>query len=207
MAAPLFSQRSRRDLRGFLELLEQRGRLRRITAPVDPDLELAAIADRVLSLGGPALLFENVIGSTMPVAVNLLGTQERVLWSMGMEQPEELERLGERLALLQQPRPPKGAREAVRFGSVLLDVLKARPDLDLTPPCHQQVFKGEAVNLDALPLLRLPGHQRVLAHCGKNRLTTLPSKLRAWQPFRAEDWVCPPWAWALGSSSARDHRI
>lgn len=51
MAAPLISQRSRRDLRGFLELLEQRGWLRRITAPVDPDLELAAIADRVLSLG------------------------------------------------------------------------------------------------------------------------------------------------------------
>ena len=146
--------RSRRDLRGFLDLLEQRGQLRRIKAPVDPDLELAAIADRVLGCGGPALLFENVIGSAMPVAINLLGTQERVLWSMGMERPEELEALGERLALLQQPRPPKGAREAVRFGSVLLDVLKARPDLDLTPPCHQQVFKGDQVNLDALPLLR-----------------------------------------------------
>ena len=79
------SQRSRRDLRGFIDLLEQRCRLRRISAPVDPDLELAAIADRVLAAGGPALLFENVIGSSMPVAVNLLGTQERVLWSMGME--------------------------------------------------------------------------------------------------------------------------
>jgi 4-hydroxy-3-polyprenylbenzoate decarboxylase len=118
-------------------LLERRGRLRRISAPVNPDLELAAIADRVLSRGGPALLFENVIGSSMPVAINLLGTQERVLWSLGMERPEELEALGEKLALLQQPRPPKGAREALRFGGVLLDVLKARPDLDLTPPCRQ----------------------------------------------------------------------
>ena len=116
MAATAPPQRSRRDLRGFIALLESRGALRRISAPVDPDLELAAIADRVLAAGGPALLFENVIGSTMPVAVNLLGTQERVLWSMGMEQPEELERLGERLALLQQPRPPKGFREAVSFG-------------------------------------------------------------------------------------------
>jgi 4-hydroxy-3-polyprenylbenzoate decarboxylase len=70
---------TRRDLRDFLSLLEQRGRLRRISAPVDPDLELAAIADRVLARGGPALLFENVIGSSMPVAINLLGTQERVL--------------------------------------------------------------------------------------------------------------------------------
>ena len=145
---------SRRDLRGFLELLEQRGQLRRISAPVDPDLELSAIADRVLGCGGPALLFDNVIGSTMPVAVNLMGTVERVLWSMGMERAEELEQLGERLALLQQPRPPKGAQEALRFGSVLLDLLKAKPDLDLLPPCHQQVFRGEQVNLDALPLLR-----------------------------------------------------
>ena len=74
-----------RDLRGFLQILEQRGQLRRISAPVDPDLELTAIADRVLAMGGPGLLFENVIGSTMPVAVNLLGTVERVVWSMGME--------------------------------------------------------------------------------------------------------------------------
>ena len=148
------ARHSRRDLRSFLELLEQRGQLRRITAPVDPDLEVAAIADRVLALGGPALLFENVIGSSMPVAVNLLGTVERVVWSMGMEAPEELEALGERLALLQQPRPPKGLKEAGRFGGLLLDLLKARPDLDLLPPCQQQVFKGAEVNLDSLPLLR-----------------------------------------------------
>jgi 4-hydroxy-3-polyprenylbenzoate decarboxylase len=145
---------AKRDLRGFLGLLEQRGQLRRITAPVDPDLELAAIADRVLARGGPGLLFENVIGSSMPVAVNLLGTVERVVWSMGMERAEQLEELGSRLALLQQPRPPKGLKEAARFGGVLWDVVKARPDRDLLPPCHQQVYRGEAVNLDTLPLLR-----------------------------------------------------
>ncbi len=143
-----------RNLRDFLALLEKRGQLRRITAAVDPDLELAAIADRVLALGGPALLFENVVGSPMPVAVNLLGTVERVLWSMGMERPEELEALGERLALLQQPRPPKGLKEVMKFGGVFWDLVRARPDLDLTPPCHQQVFKGDQVNLDQLPLLR-----------------------------------------------------
>jgi 4-hydroxy-3-polyprenylbenzoate decarboxylase len=154
MATALAAKGTQRDLRGFLKLLEERGQLRRISAPVDPDLELAGISDRVLSAGGPALLFENVIGSEIPVAVNLLGTLERVLWSMGMESPEELEALGERLALLQQPKPPKGVGEAIRFGSVLLDVLKAKPDLDLLPPCQQEVFKGEAVNLDALPLLR-----------------------------------------------------
>jgi 4-hydroxy-3-polyprenylbenzoate decarboxylase len=143
-----------RDLRGFLQLLERRGQLRRISAPVDPDLELTAIADRVLAMGGPALLFENVIGSSMPVAVNLLGTVERVVWSMGMERAEELEVLGAKLALLQQPRPPKGLGELKSYGSLAWDLLRAFPDLDLTPPCHQQVFRGEAVNLDALPLLR-----------------------------------------------------
>jgi 4-hydroxy-3-polyprenylbenzoate decarboxylase len=143
-----------RDLRGFLQLLERRGQLRRITSPVDPDLELAAIADRVLALGGPALIFENVRGSSMPVAVNLLGTVERVLWSMGMQRPQELEALGERLALLQQPRPPKGLADLKRYGGLLWDLARARPDRDLTPPCRQVVLRGDQVNLHNLPLLR-----------------------------------------------------
>ena len=143
-----------RDLRAFIQLLEERGQLRRITAPVDPDLELAAIADRVLASGGPGLVFENVIGSSMPVAVNLLGTVERVVWSMGLEHPQQLEELGERLALLQQPRPPKGLGETKQFARVFWDLVKARPDLDLLPPCRQQVFEGEAVDLNNIPLIR-----------------------------------------------------
>ncbi len=51
------------DLRQYLQLLEQRQQLRRITVPVDPDLEMAEICNRLLAAGGPALLFENVIGS------------------------------------------------------------------------------------------------------------------------------------------------
>ena len=119
---------AQRTLRDFLKLLEQRGQLRRISAPVNPDLEVAAIADRVLAAGGPALLFENVIGSPMPLVLNLLGTVERVVWSMGLERVEELEELGSRLALLQQPRPPKGLQETAAFGRVLWDLVKARPD-------------------------------------------------------------------------------
>lgn len=145
---------AQRTLRDFLKLLEQRGQLRRISAPVNPDLEVAAIADRVLAAGGPALLFENVIGSPMPLVLNLLGTVERVVWSMGLERVEELEELGSRLALLQQPRPPKGLQETAAFGRVLWDLLKARPDLDLFPPCQQIIQKGDQINLDQLPLIR-----------------------------------------------------
>ena len=126
-----------RDLRGFLQLLEERGQLRRITAPVDPDLELAAIADRVLSQGGPALLFENVIGSSMPVAVNTLGTVERVVWNVAG-------RLSSSKPGSRRPannRGHQGLQEGKQFARVFWDLVKAKPDRDLNPPCRQQVFE------------------------------------------------------------------
>ncbi len=142
------------DLRDFLNLLEKKGQLKRIDKPVDPDLELAAISDRVLGIGGPALLFENVIGSSIPVAVNLLGTIDRVAWSMGLKSIEELEDLGKKLSLLQQPEPPKGLKKTIQFGAILWDLLRAQPDIDLLPPCQQNILEGDEVNLDKLPLIR-----------------------------------------------------
>lgn len=147
-----------RDLRGFLKLLEERGQLRRITAPVDSDLEVAEIANRLLLSGGPALLFENVKGADMPLAINTLGTLERVCWAFGMDKPEELEAIGQKLALLYQPRPPKKLSQAIDLAKALFDVVKAKPDRDLFPACHQVVLKDEAVDLTRLPLLRVyPG--------------------------------------------------
>ena len=95
-----------RDLRGFIKLLEQRQQLRRITTLVDGDLEISEISNRMLQAGGPGLLFENVKGAAFPVAVNLMGTVKRICWAMNMQQPEELEDLGRKLAMLQQPKPP-----------------------------------------------------------------------------------------------------
>ena len=66
------------DLRDFIAALEQRGELVRISAEVDPALEMTEIADRTLRGGGPALLFENPKGYTTPVLVNLFGTEQRV---------------------------------------------------------------------------------------------------------------------------------
>ncbi len=147
-----------RDLRGFIQQLEQRGQLRRIQALVDPELEIAEIANRLLQGGGPALLFENVKGSDYPVAINLMGTVERVCMAMNMEKPEELETLGKKLALLYQPRPPKKMAQAVELGKALFDVIRAKPDRDLFPQCHQVVLKDDAVDLTKLPLLRVyPG--------------------------------------------------
>jgi len=143
-----------RDLRGFLKLLEERGQLRRISTSVDPDLEIAEISNRMLQGGGPALLFENVKGAQFPVAINTLGTVERVVWALNRDRAEDLEHLGKRLAMLQQPKPPKKLAQAVELGSILFDVVKAKPNRDLFPPCHQVVLQGDEVNLNDLPLIR-----------------------------------------------------
>ncbi len=137
-----------------MSLLEDKDQLIRIKAPIDPNLEMAAISDRVLGAGGPALLFENVIGSKMPVAINLMGTLERVVWSMGLEKADELETLGEKLSILQQPKPPKNLRETRTFGNILWDLIMARPDIDLIPPCHQKIIHEKDLNLYELPLIR-----------------------------------------------------
>ena len=143
-----------RDLRGFIKILEERGQLKRISALVDPDMEIAEISNRMLQKGGPGLIFENVKGASFPVAVNLMGTVERICWAMNMEKPEELETLGKKLSMLQQPKPPKKISQAIDFGKVLFDVIKAKPGRDFFPACQQVVIEGNDLDLNKLPLIR-----------------------------------------------------
>ena len=143
-----------RDLRGFIKILEERGQLKRISALVDPNMEIAEISNRMLQKGGPGLIFENVKGASFPVAVNLMGTVERICWAMNMEKPEELETLGKKLSMLQQPKPPKKISQAIDFGKVLFDVIKAKPGRDFFPACQQVVIEGNDLDLNKLPLIR-----------------------------------------------------
>lgn len=80
-----------RDLRQFLSLLEAEGALHRVAAKVDPDLEIAAITDRVCKSadGGQALLFQQVSGHRTPVATNLFGSAQRAAWAVGVSHPED----------------------------------------------------------------------------------------------------------------------
>ena len=89
------------SLRDFIDLLEKSGRLVRVSAPVSPHLEMTEIQTRLLAEKGPAVLFENVVGSDIPVLVNLFGTVERVAWGMDRE-PGQLRAVGETLAFLRQ---------------------------------------------------------------------------------------------------------
>ena len=100
-----------KDLREFISLLEQEGELKRITAEVDPNLEITEIADRCLRNGGPALLFENPKGSSVPLLANLFGNTKRIALAMGQQDLEGLRDVGRLLAFLKEPSPPKGWRD------------------------------------------------------------------------------------------------
>src|SRR5690606_26496722 len=116
-----------RDLRDFLGQLEARGDLRRIGVEIDPRLEMTELCDRVLRKGGPALLFERVKGHSMPVLGNLFGTPQRVALGMGRSSIGELRGLGELLAQIREPEPPRDLREAWEKLPLLRRVLAMAP--------------------------------------------------------------------------------
>src|SRR5215469_3237331 len=93
------------DLRSFLRALEREGDLKRITVEVDPYLEVGEIVDRVQKAKGPALLFENVKGSAMPLAMNVFGTERRLAKALGLKSADEI---GEKIAGLLKPELPQG---------------------------------------------------------------------------------------------------
>ncbi len=141
-----------KDLRDFIAQLERDGELRRITAEVDPHLEMTEICDRTLKRGGPALLFENPKGYDMPVLGNLFGTPERVARAMGQETVEALRDVGELLAFLKEPEPPKGMRDAWDKLPVFRQVMNMAPRQLSSAPCQEVVQEGDQVDLGSLPL-------------------------------------------------------
>ncbi|MEN8214481.1 MAG: 4-hydroxy-3-polyprenylbenzoate decarboxylase [Pseudomonadota bacterium] len=141
-----------RDLRDFIRQLEQIGELKRIQAEVDPCLEITEICDRTLKAGGPALLFENVKGSAMPLLGNLFGTTRRVALGMGEESVEALREVGELLAQLKEPEPPKGVRDAWEKAPIFKKVLNMAPKCIKNARCQQIVVESEDVDLATIPV-------------------------------------------------------
>ena len=108
-----------RDLRDFIAQLELLGELKRVTANVSPHLEMTALCDRTLRAGGPALLFENPTGHSIPVLGNLFGTTRRVALGMGVNDVSELRQFGHVLAMLKEPEAPKGFKDLMGLGSMV----------------------------------------------------------------------------------------
>ncbi len=141
-----------KDLRDFIAQLEAQGELKRIQQEVDPYLEMTEICDRVLRAEGPALLFENVKGSSTPVLGNLFGTPKRVAMGMGEDKVEALREIGKLLAMLKEPSPPKGMKDAWKQLPMFKKVLDMAPKKIKNAACQQHVIEGDDVGLKNIPV-------------------------------------------------------
>ncbi|HEV2211778.1 MAG TPA: UbiD family decarboxylase domain-containing protein, partial [Gammaproteobacteria bacterium] len=140
------------DLRDFIAQLEKQGELKRVAAEVDPYLEMTEICDRTLKRGGPALLFETPKGFSMPVLGNLFGTPRRVALGMGQDSVEALREVGKLLAMLREPEPPKGLKDAWDKLGLFRQVFNMPPKNVGSAPCQQNRLEGGEVDLAKLPI-------------------------------------------------------
>ena len=151
-----------RSLREFIGKLEAAGELVRVSEPVSSVLEMTEIQRRLLATGGPAILFENVVRadgerSSMPCLVNLFGTVKRVAMGVTLEGRErstaaDLREVGELLAFLRAPEPPRGLKDAMEMLPLAKTVMSMRPNVVKKAPVQEVVLKGDDVDLSKLPI-------------------------------------------------------
>lgn len=139
------------DIQSFIRLLESRGELLRVSAPVSRDLEITEISDRLVKKGGPAVLFENVIGSDYPVVMGLMGTRERMALALGLSDLDELAQKIRHLIDL--------GGGGSKWG-LLSNLPKLRDAMNLPPqrvksaPVQEVVWRGDEVDLSKIPVLK-----------------------------------------------------
>jgi len=139
-----------RDLHEFITALEQAGQLRRVRESVSPVLEITEIADRVVKAGGPALLFESVQGSEIPVLINAFGTLERMCLALGAP---DLDAVAARVQDLLEFRSPASLADKIRMLPKLADLANFFPKTVRSGPC-QEVVLTEGFSLADLPVLQ-----------------------------------------------------
>ena len=142
-----------KDLRDFVRFLEDKGELRRITAPVNHELEITEITDRVIKSGGPALLFENVTGFDTPVLVNMYGTEQRTAWALGVENLDALAGRVEGLLDLMHD-PPQGLMSKLKALGQLVHLASFQPKTVNNAPCQEVVIQGSDVDIYRFPILK-----------------------------------------------------
>jgi 4-hydroxy-3-polyprenylbenzoate decarboxylase len=137
-----------RDLRDWIDHLRRQGELHEVTAEVDPHLEISEITDRVTKAGGPALLFRNVRGSSMPLLINQFGTERRMCMAFGVD---SLDELGARVQGVLEMTPPEGLADKIRALGKLKSLADSRPKLVRSGPCQEVVL--DPPDLDRLPIM------------------------------------------------------
>ncbi len=137
------------SLQEFIIFLEEKKQLIRIKEEMDPILEIAELADRVMKKKGPALLFEKVKGSEFPLLINTYGSLKRMGWAFGVE---DLEELATKIRVLTKTQPPQGIWEKLKIIPKMIDVAKSMPKQVSSAPCQEVVM--DEVDLDKLPILK-----------------------------------------------------
>jgi 4-hydroxy-3-polyprenylbenzoate decarboxylase len=138
-----------RDLRDWIALLEREGELVRVSAEVDPHLEVTEIVDRTVKAGGPALLFENPKSSSHPLLINQFGTERRMCLAFGVER---LDDVGAKLADVLEMQPPSGLVDKLRGLKQLKSIADSLPSSVRKGACQEVVVQGDDVDLGALPI-------------------------------------------------------
>jgi 4-hydroxy-3-polyprenylbenzoate decarboxylase len=197
------------DLRSFLARLERLGELKRISVEVDPRLEITEICDRVLKAGGPALLFERPKGHSIPVLANLFGTPRRVALAMGRDSVEDLRELGQLLAYLKEPEPPKGLHDAWNKLPLLKQVWTMEPRTVRSAPSQEIVKQAGEIDLATLPIQTCwPGDAAPLITWGLT-ITRGPQKSRQNLGIYRQQVIGPNrliMRWLAHRGGALDHR-
>ncbi|MEO7026361.1 MAG: UbiD family decarboxylase, partial [Caulobacteraceae bacterium] len=142
--------------------LEAAGDLVRVREPVSTVLEMTEICTLLLAVGGPAVLFEKPVRadgqpSPLPCLANLFGTVKRVAMAVTMEgrsrtTAADLREVGELLAFLRAPEPPRGLKEAWDLLPLARTVLGMRPKTVASAPAQEVVLTGADIDLNSLPI-------------------------------------------------------
>ncbi len=144
-----------KDLREFLKHLESIGELKKINDYISPNLEMAAFCDKVLKNNGPAILFENIEGfNNISVLGNLFGNTNRVAQAMGKKNVQELRNLGQFLADLKEPNPPKGVKDAWAKLPIIKQLFNMLPKIIKNAPVHEIIIKKDEIDLCQFPIWR-----------------------------------------------------
>src|ERR1700755_1601142 len=151
-----------KSLRDFIARLEKAGERGGVREPVSTVLEMTEIQTRLIAEGGPAVIFENPVKadgskSTIPVLVNLFGTVKRVAMGVTMGSKDrstgaDLREVGELLAQLRQPQPPRSFGEAAELLPLVKTVLAMKPKTVSRPACQEIVLRGDDIDLSKLPV-------------------------------------------------------
>jgi len=150
------------SLQDFVQVLQQAGELKRIAHPVKAELEIAEIADRVMKRGGPALLFENVVGKQIPLLINAFGSTKRMALALGVADVEEL--AGD-IAKLIQTKPPKSFKDKLHLLGELIKLAGIPPKIVKEGACQEIIHREPDLHIlpvltcwpgDAGPFITLP---------------------------------------------------